>query len=46
MIKIIIAGIMLLLGVTASANEEIKEIIEEHYGYINVADYALSLIHI
>ena len=39
MIKIIVAGIMLVLGAAASANEEIKRAIEEHYGYINAADY-------
>ena len=47
MIKIIVAGIFLVLGVTASANpsEEIKRTIEEHYGYINAADYAGASVH-
>ena len=47
MIKVIIAGVFLLLGVTVSANpsEEIKRTIEEHYGHINAADYAGASVH-
>jgi ketosteroid isomerase-like protein len=47
MIRIIITGILLMAGGSALANpsEEIKRTIEEHYGYINAADYTGSAAH-
>jgi ketosteroid isomerase-like protein len=47
MIKIILGGVFLILAATASADpsEEIKSAIEEHYGYINAADYTGASAH-
>ena len=45
--RIIVAGVLLFAGFVSSATppEEIRRTIEEHYGYINAADYAGAGAH-